>query len=390
MMQVNSLSGIGRFFNLSAFTMSGVSEIGVKKFINRNRNFVEQYGISSFGNIIRFIKSLEKLTNEGVLTADSIFFDNAALDVENHKESEIKARQKIEGEIKNFTNRGSFLSENSFISLFFESFINRGTVDTLSGTFFTGNTLRNYRELTLQNPKIDRLFNGESITESADANKHEKRAKSIFAMPFEEGKKAVAQLLEEIKGSNLLQKESERLSVHFGMTPKPQYSQKTFPLHRSESHKSILNVSVEKLDRKNLKEQYLQDIINSVVTLPKTSPSRANLEKRLRLLMSLGFNPVQLWLAKDILPGLQAAIQEAEKEELEKYYTGNPLADLKCLISVSGKSSIAKTQANLYIYSGSAIQELENTGQVEFVSRIHPIGRYIGTDASVLLVPNDE
>ena len=57
-MQVDYLSGTGKFFNYSAFTMSGVSEIGIGEFINRNINFAEQYGVSSFGNTIHFIKGL--------------------------------------------------------------------------------------------------------------------------------------------------------------------------------------------------------------------------------------------------------------------------------------------------------------------------------------------
>ena len=89
------------------------------------------------------------MINEGILLADSIFFDNAALNLENHEKAEIRMDQKIVKEVKKITNRGSFLSENSFISLFYETFINRRTVETLSGTFFKGDFLRNHSELRL-------------------------------------------------------------------------------------------------------------------------------------------------------------------------------------------------------------------------------------------------
>ena len=400
--------GVGELENYSLLTpfLDGEIVIGVKKFVNESQ--------STFRGTLRFINGIETLENKGTLSADSIIFENTKLKIKNEENAIIKAAKKIEGEVKSFENKGNFLSENSFISLFFETFINRGQLGASNGVIFSGTTLRNYGELILLNPHIKHLFNGESITAEDDDSffahssfpASQQTAEEILALPEDQKTKIISDILAKIKDSNLLQSEYAHINAFLKQSAEPQYSPETFPLlfTRPEFRESILHISIDDLNQKNLEEFYLQNMIDCVATLPseKNSPKeksphanleqkRANLEEKLQTLLSLRFNPIQLWLAKNILPEIQAAIKEAEKEKFDKEIKAPktlPIKELKRVLSVSRKMSVPKTAANLRIYSGSSIQELENTGHVEFVSGINSIGRYISTEASELLIPN--
>ena len=400
--------GVGELENYSLLTpfLDGKIVIGVKKFVNESQ--------STFRGTLRFINGIETLENKGTLSADSIIFENTKLEIKNEENAIIKAAKKIEGEVKSFENKGYFLSKDSFISLFFETFINRGQLGASNGVIFSGTTLRNYGELILLNPHIKHLFNGESITAEDDDSffahssfpASQQTAEEILALPEDQRTKIISDILAKIKDSNLLQSEYAHINAFLKQSAEPQYSPETFPLlfTRPEFRESILHISIDDLNQKNLEEFYLQNMIDCVATLPSEKNSsqeksphanleqkRANLEEKLQTLLSLRFNPIQLWLAKNILPEIQAAIKEAEKKEFDKEIKAKktlPIKELKRVLSVSRKMSVPKTAANLRIYSGSSIQELENTGHVEFVSGINSIGRYLSTEASELLIPN--
>lgn len=404
--------GVGKLENYSLLSpfLDGEIVIGVKELMNESQ--------SIFEGTLRFIHGIETLENKGTLSADSIIFENAKLKIKNEENAIIKAAKKIEGEVKSFENKGYFLSEGSFISLFFETFINRGQLGAPNGVIFSGTTLRNYGELVLLTPHIKHLFNGESITAEDDDSffAHssfpaisQQTAEEILALPEDQRTRIISDILAKIKDSNLLQSEYAHISAFLKQSAEPQYSPETFPLlfTRPKFRESILHISIDDLNQKNLEEFYLQNMIDCVATLPSERNSsqeksphanleekRANLEEKLQTLLSLRFNPIQLWLAKNILPEIQAAIKEAEKKEFDDFYKdikdpeANPIKELKRLLSVSRKMSVPKTAANLRIYSGSSIQELENTGHIEFISGINSIGRYIGTEASELLIPD--
>lgn len=389
--------GTGKLENYSLLSpfVSGEVIIGVKEFINESQNI--------FAGTLRFIRSVETLENKGILSAASIIFESEKLKIKNEENATIKATKKIEGEVESFENNGSFLSEGSSISLFFETFINRGQVGALNGVIFSGTTLRNYGELGLLNPHIRHLFNGESITDEVDdpffadlfPTTLKQSAEEILTLPEDQRTKIISDILAKIKDSNLLQSEYAHICAFLKQSSEPQYSPEAFSLlfERPQFHESILHISIDDLNQTNLEEVYLQNMIDCVVSLPLTNTSRVNLEKKLQTLVSLRFNPIQLWLAKDILPEIQNAIKETEKEEFDDFYKGIknskefPIKELKRILSASRKMNVQKTAANLRIYSGSTIQTLENTGHVEFVSGINPIGRYIGTEASELLIP---
>ncbi|MDR2106977.1 MAG: hypothetical protein LBO73_00420, partial [Holosporaceae bacterium] len=158
--QLGKLSGTGTFFNKSAFLINADNGIEINEFRNQNADFVEKFGMVSFGGNVNFLQGCEKFTNEGVLISEKLNFESDNISVTNETTAVIQISRQITGRVGNFDNLGSVLSTNSFIFLSFDAFTNRNSFAASEGVRLQGRRLVNMSRLSLCNSRADVLING--------------------------------------------------------------------------------------------------------------------------------------------------------------------------------------------------------------------------------------
>lgn len=131
------------------------------------------------------------------------------------------------------------VSAESSITLNFKTFTNRGAVKGQHGVFFHGDTLRNYSDLSLINPRIKHLFNGESITgDTYDAffasieKQIPEKAEAVEGLEIDLRRAKISEILEKAKDINMLEDEIESLRAYLNATVRPvdEDSSCTFPM----------------------------------------------------------------------------------------------------------------------------------------------------------------
>lgn len=386
-MRVESILGTGKFFNRSAFEMLGAGVFGIREFYNQNAEFVARYGVALFGNAVRFVSSLGKIVNEGTLSADRFSFEDTETVITNTAASVIKASREITGKIRSFDNLGGLFSERSFISLIFDTFVHRGNLKAAKGVSFTGKTLRNYADLSLHSSKIDRIFNGESIIDEVDDvffAEVEKfittTATDIAVMPLDQRREAITDILQKAKTMNMMQEEIAKVQAYFNVLDAASVSPTYSPIYHMEQVHSWTQVWGAYNGGYSLWNQFATDPKTGVKTYIQQYKLHTNEQA------------AQVTQAQNVL-NHQTTTKNTELEVEYKLKLDAleaspfPIAALAKIISVYNKRSIPKTSANLWMFFGSTIGRIENTGHVQFITGLHSIDTYMGTTESELLLP---
>ncbi len=428
-MKVESFLGTGKLFNRSAFEMLGAGAFGIRELYNQNAEFIARYGCSSFGNTVRFVSSLGKIVNEGSLVADTLSFDDTEAIITNAPAALIKTAHEMKGRVKSVDNLGTIVSEHSFISLMFDTFVHRGKLKAAKGVSFIGKVFRNYSDLSLHSSKIERLFNGESITDDVDdaffaegVTTAATKASNIATMPIIQRKHAVTGILQKAKAMNVLQEEIDKVEAYCGSITSivlpgnvpalraminrdyPHLIQGKLPRNMPALRTLICGSAAyrQKLAELEAIPFPLAELTKIIATIiPATDIAAMPIAQRREAIADIlqkarTMNMMQEEIAKvqhycDLLPAEQHSGQlrtlADRLRSSQLTITPFPMIELNKLISAYNKRSIPKTAANLWMYFGSDIGRLENTGHVQFIKGLHAIDTYMGTAESEFLVP---
>lgn len=382
-MQFSEISGAGRFTNHGIFSVDGTGILGIGVFQNKNVDYVSRYGAKSFGDTIKFVHTLRSFLNEGSFIADSIIFETEDAEITNVAGATIQTKQETKGIVHAFSNSGTVSSAESSVTLNFGTFTNRGQVTGHQGVFFSGNTLRNYTNLSLINPSIKHLFNGESIIDDIDDaffSSMEKQiwetAEQISVSSKEDQKNAIADILEHISAVNMLHDDVNVIRIYHDALTKalevPVYNSLYHleQVHGWNGHFSLWN-------------KFATNPKTGIKTFIQQIPLYSNAQANQVTLEIQRTNNIAVAANKELDKKVEQA--QAALEAIPF-----PLQELHRVIPAYNKRSVSKTAANLWLYNGSSTEQLGNTGHVEFLRGIHNVDLYLGTKESELLLPENE